>query len=243
MLPTRLDRVTRQPAAAFALLAVGGYGLLQWAGRTYGSTRAERSAAMPGDELVQHPRVCNTHAITLPVAPAEVWPWLVQVGWGRAGWYTPRWVDVLLFPDNRPSAWHVMDQFQGLAVGDYVPDGPPWAQCWFRVVDLVPERRLVLRSTTHLPLSWRERGLACVDWSWAFTLQPQAGGRRTRLVFRWRAVTDPRWLTWAVQLFVVPADYVMSRGMLRGLRDRVEGVGTRSRERVPVDPAASASPA
>ena len=77
----------------------------------------------------------------------------------------------------------------------------------------------MLRSTSHLPLSWRKRGTAGVDWTWAFTLHRTSRG--SRLVFRWRAVTTPGWLTALTQLIVVPADAVMSRGMLHGIRDRV----------------------
>jgi len=211
----------RRPIRAALVLAGLAYGLLQWRGRTYGSTYAERHAVMPGDDLVPHPQLSITHATTLPAEPSAVWPWLVQVGWGRAGWYTPRWVDALLFPANGPSAHTILPEHQALAVGDLVPDGPPEAECAFTVADLVPERCLVLRSTSHLPLSWRKRGLAGVDWTWAFTLHPARRGAGTRLVFRWRACTSPVWLTALAQGLVVPADYVMSRGMLRGLRRRV----------------------
>ncbi len=214
-----LRRLTRLALA----LTVGAYCFLQWRGRTHGSTYAERHAEMPGDELVPRPRLSITHAVTVPAGPSRVWPWLVQVGWGRAGWYTPRWVDVLLFPANGPSASRLLPEHQALAVGDVVPDGPPESECAFTVVDLVPERCLVLRSTSHLPLSWREQGLAGVDWTWVFTLHATDGGAGTRLVFRWRASTAPVWLTMAAQVFIVPADYVMSRAMLRGIRRRVAG--------------------
>jgi len=63
-----------------------GYAAMQWLGRTYGSTPAERRTALPGDELVRFPQVAVTHAATLPAPPAAVWPWLMQVGWGRGGW-------------------------------------------------------------------------------------------------------------------------------------------------------------
>ena len=212
-----------QPGVAL-VLAAAAYGLLQWRGRTYGSTYAERHSVMPGDDLVPHPQVSITHAITVPAPPSRVWPWLVQVGWGRAGWYTPRWVDVVLFPDNGPSADRILPEYQSLTVGDQIPDGPPAAQCAFTVVDLVPQRCLVLRSTSHLPLAWRERGSAGVDWTWAFMLRRAHRGEGTRLVFRWRALSSPGWLTGTVQAFVVPADYVMSRAMLRGIRDRVLAV-------------------
>lgn len=214
--------VLRRPTRVALVLAAGAYGVLQWRGRTYGSTYAERHAVMPGDDLVPRPQISITHAVTLPAEPGRVWPWLVQVGWGRGGWYTPRWVDVLLFPANGPSADRILPEHQELAIGDLVPDGPPEAECAFTVVDIEAARCLVLRSSSHLPLSWRRRGLAGVDWTWAFTLHPARHGG-TRLVFRWRACTAPAWLTLAAQVLVVPADYVMSRGMLHGIRQRVAG--------------------
>jgi hypothetical protein len=202
-------------------------GFLAWhrLGRTYGSTAAERRAPMPGDHLVRCPRVVATHAATIPVPPDRVWPWLVQVGWHRGGWYTPRWVDVLLFPDNRPSADEILEDHQSLHVGDFVPDGPPDTECGFVVRAVDSDEHLLLESTTHLPLSWRRRGIARLHWTWSFVLRPVAGGRATRLVFRWRARTGPWWFTAGTHLLIVPADLIMSRGMMRGLRRRATDAG------------------
>jgi hypothetical protein len=188
---------------------------------SYGATRAERRATLPGDDLVRSAQVQVTRAATLPAPPAAVWPWLMQVGWGRGGWYTPRWVDRLLFPANGPSAEALLPGRPPLAVGDDVPDGPPEAECGFVVAAVETERHLVLHSTSHLPLSWRRRGVAGVDWTWSFVLSPVDRGRRTRLVFRWRSRTTPAWLTFAARALVVPADAYMSRGMLHGLAARV----------------------
>jgi hypothetical protein len=140
-------------------------------------------------------------------------------GWHRAGWYTPRWVDRLLFPQNLPSADRLVPEWQHLAVGDFIPDGAPDTRCGFTVMGAEPGHHLVLRSTSHLPLSWRAKGIAHVDWTWAFVLVPVGGG--TRLIFRWRAHTSPWWLTAAVHAIIVPADALMSPGMLRGLARRV----------------------
>lgn len=211
---------TRVSLVVAALTALG---VLHRLGTTYGSTRLEREQVLPGDDLVEHPQTIATHARAID-APAElVWPWLVQMGWHRGGWYTPRWVDVLLFPDNAPSATQLLDDHGSVAVGDFIPDGRPDSQCGFIVRAVEPRRHLVLHSTSHLPLSWRRRGCQ-ITWLWAFVLTPLSDGAATRLVFRWRAKTHPWWLTVGTHLLLVPADFVMSRGMLRGIASRAEAL-------------------
>ena len=92
-----------------------------------------------------------------------MWPWLTQVGWHLGGWYTPRWVDRLLFPDNWPSLDHLDPRAHPpLAVGDRIPDGPPGTAV-FVVEQVEPERLLLLRSTTHLPPAWAGRRRDGVD--------------------------------------------------------------------------------
>jgi hypothetical protein len=119
-------RRPRHVWAAAAAVWVGAVAAGQWLGRTAGSTQAERRQVLPGDELVVHPTVVTNHAVTIPTPPDRVWPWLVQMGWHRGGWYTARWVDRLLFPANWPSATELVPELQRpLAVGDRIPDGPP----------------------------------------------------------------------------------------------------------------------
>lgn len=210
-------------------LVLGGLALTEAVllrlGRAHGSSRSERRAQLPGDELVPRPQTVTDHAITIDAPPDRVWPWLVQMGWGRGGWYTARWVDRLLFPANGPSVERLVPALQDLEVGDRIPDGPPETECVFVVERLDPARVLVLRSASHLPLSWRVRGTAELHWSWVFVLQPVAGGR-TRFHLRSRWWTRPWWLTLAGRLVVVPADFVMSRDMLRGVRRRAEHMPT-----------------
>jgi hypothetical protein len=175
--------------------------------------------------------VVTDHAVTIAAAPDEVWPWLVQMGWGRAGWYTARWVDRLLFPANGPSADRIVPELQHIAVGTFIPDGPPQTECGLYVEQLDPGRALVLHSNSHLPLSWRRR--ASADWSWAFVLTSLDGGRQTRFHFRSRWTTSPWWLTVGGWIGLVPADFVMSRDMLRGVKLRAERLA-----RDPLAPAA-----
>jgi hypothetical protein len=189
-------------------------------GRTYGATREERRRSLPGDHILVTPEAQTDHAITIDAPPSEVWPWVVQMGWGRAGWYTARWVDRLLFPANGPSADRILPDLQDIDVGTFIPDGPPHTECGMHVVSIEPERALVLRSNSHLPMSWRSR--ATLDWTWAFVLTPLDGGRRCRYHFRSRWVTAPWWFTVAGWLGVVPADFLMSRDHLHGIKDRAE---------------------
>jgi hypothetical protein len=107
-------------------------------------------------------------------------------------------------------------------VGDFIPDGPPETACGFGVEQLEPPRLLVLHSTSHLPLEWRSTGKASVDWTWVFTVVPLDSGGRARLIFRWRAATRPWWLTLGTWAVIVPADFLMSRDMLRGVKRRTE---------------------
>ena len=62
-----------------------------------------------------------------------------------------------------------------------------------------------------------------MDWSWTFILTPVDGGRRTRFLFRSRWITAPWWFTLFGRLVIVPADFIMARSMLTGIRNRVEG--------------------
>jgi hypothetical protein len=207
-------------AATAALAVVGGYARLYRLGQTWGATDQELQQALAGDELLPDARARTTHAITIAAPAHEVWPWLVQMGWGRAGWYTYRWVDRLLFPTNGPSADHILPEHQRLEQGDHVPDGPPEVDCWFTVEQLEPHRLLVLRSTRHLPLSWRQRGLA-MDWIWSWHLDEPTRGC-TRVVQRNRMCLRPWLFERAFLGAIVPADLVMARSHLRGLQRRAE---------------------
>jgi hypothetical protein len=206
---------------ASAAGAAAGYLALQWLGRTYGATPPECRRALPGDDLVREPMAVTTHAITIGAPPERIWPWLIQMGWHRGAWYTAQWVDRLLFRANNPSADRLLPEFQHLEVGDHIPDGPPESQCEFVITEIEANRHLVLRSVSHLPPAWRRRYGAWMDWTWAFILDDLGGGR-TRFIFRSRCRAGPWWVAVTYLLAVIPADFVMSRQMLSGVRARAE---------------------
>jgi hypothetical protein len=106
-------------------------------------------------------------------------------------------------------------------VGDRILDGPPDKHCAFSVEQIEPNHHLVLRSVEHLPPDWSQRFGASIDWSWAFVLEPAHPGK-TRLLVRSRLRLAPRWVELFYLGLIVPADFVMSRQMLQGIKDRAE---------------------
>jgi hypothetical protein len=86
----------------------------------WGATDEEVARAMPGDDVVKQPTFNATRAVTIQARPEEIWPWLVQIGITRAGWYSYDWLDNL----GKPSAQRILPQFQHVAVDDLVPISP-----------------------------------------------------------------------------------------------------------------------
>jgi hypothetical protein len=170
----------------------------------WGATDEEVLRDLPGDELVPISGPSTTNAVTIDAPPSLVWPWLVQMGPGRAGAYTYDWIENL-FRLNMHSADRIVPEWQHMAVGDAFPMGPNGPV--LEVVALDPERSLVLAYPDG-------------SWSWAFALEPLAGDR-TRLITRNRMPV--RQLADRVRLEVMlPGAFLMMRKMLLGIRDRAE---------------------
>jgi len=202
----------------WGLAAAAAYAGLCHLGRTWGSTTEERRRSLPGDELIPGPMVVTNHAITIRGRREDVWPWLTQMGWHRGGWYTYRWIDRVLFPANAPSADVILAEYQDLAAGDRIPDGPPESGCDFVVEQVEAPSLLVLRSRSHLPPWPKDRWL---DWVWTYSLT-QDTDRQVRLQLRTTASLGPPWLA-LVYRALVWTDFVMSRSHLRGIEARVAG--------------------
>ena len=203
------------------LSVVGAYGALQVLGRRAGSTAEECGAHLPGDELVANPQMVTNHATTIQVCPEDIWPWLSQMGWHLGGYYTPHWVDALLFPEN----WQSLDRLdptlvRDLKVGDIIPDGKP-GTAHYVVTQVDAPLLLLLTSSTHLPPGWDEKYDAKFTWSWCFKLTDLGDGS-TRVHLRVRGHSSPWWFTALYVGALIPADYIMATGMLRGLKARAE---------------------
>jgi proline iminopeptidase len=210
------------------ILAIGGTLVLSpllapWY-RAWGATEEEARRSLPGDELVPAPKSELTCALTVQAPVEKVWPWLVQLGCQRAGWYS---YDLL---DNGrvPSANQILPEHQHLSVGDRIlltPDG----RLGLPVVDLEPEKSLVLGGTLDTrtgegvspgePLP--EAYYSGIN---VFVLQ-QAGEGVTRLIFRQRLDWNPGFAnTLMYRVFLEPVSFVMGRKMLKGLKQRAEAL-------------------
>jgi hypothetical protein len=130
-------------------------------------------------------------------------------------------VDLLLFPNDGPRADRITPELQNIQVGERILDGPPEAETGFTVEALSPERYLVRRSTKHLPPGWAKRFGAQINFTWTFVLD-DVNGTCTRFIFRSRSEVTPLWVAAIYVAQLVPADFVMSRQMLRGVAAHVE---------------------
>ena len=123
------------------------FGILPWQLRR-GATNARLERSLPGDDLVPSPTTGYTQAITIRAPKAEVWRWLVQIGYKRAGWYTYDFLHRLMgiagcVDDERRSAKRIIPELQGLGVGDVIEIAPGMG---YTVVGLEPEQSLILQS-------------------------------------------------------------------------------------------------
>jgi len=182
------------------------------AARRSGPTQDEIRAALPGDDIVPAARVVMDRATTLPAPPEAVWPWLVQLGKRRAGWYLPAWLETVV-PEARRGIRTIDPRWQGLAVGDVIPD---WggAGATFDVAVLDPPRALVYRSTRT-----RKQGEP-MELSWALVLTARHGGE-SRLHLRLRVSELGRRAPALVTAFGELMDEATVRPMFAGLRERV----------------------
>jgi deazaflavin-dependent oxidoreductase (nitroreductase family) len=179
----------------------------------WGATDADQARPLPGDDLIPQPNLDYTLAITIDAPPDRVWPWIVQLGQGRGGWYSYDWLENLLGLDIHSSD-RILPEFQQLEPGDVIPTGAIPVP----VIDVEPHHLLLLGGA---PLG-----------TVAFVLDPLRDDR-TRLLFRNRAHVDrtPSGLLWFAALD--PGIFVMSRKMLLTLKDRAEGGSKRARSSTP----------
>ena len=187
-----------------ALAALGYQVRWRYRCRNWGATPDEVALSLPGDELLPAADVVTTRVITIGAPPGAVWPWLVQMGSGRAGAYTYDWLENLFGLDMH-SADVILPQFQDLNVGTEFPIGTGTLR-----VEAMAEDQFL---TTRVP-----------EWNWVRTFYLIRRAGDTRLVLRNRiaypglnAVSQ-----FGRRLVSEPGGLLMERKMLLGIKERAE---------------------
>jgi hypothetical protein len=167
----------------------------------WGATNEEVSKGMPGDQYVKDPDFNATRAITIEAQPEEIWPWLLQMGFQRAGFYSYDWID----SKNIPSKEVIVPELQKLDVGDKIPLNNHSAMV---VSELVPNRRMLWVDPSH-------------QWSWLWALH-RVDDESTRLITRLRVPYHKN--SWKILTYLVFefGDFIMMRKCMYGIKMRAE---------------------
>jgi hypothetical protein len=174
--------------------------------RRWGATDDEVRRAMPGDDLLRADAPSTTRAIAIDAPPQEVFPWLLQVGYGRGGWYRYDWID----NDGKPSVERIDPALQRLAVGERIQMLPGMGPV---VREIVPNHHIVSGGEAD---------------SWCLLVEPTPDAR-TRLISRWRQDWPKTASTYAWLVLADPGAFVMEQRMLRRIRDLAEEDGAARR--------------
>lgn len=201
--------------------------MLRW-----GTEGDEATEPLPGDEQVPNPRFESTRAISIDAPPERVWPWIVQMGIYRAGFYTHDRVERLMFHaryvDGKHSATRIHPELQDLKVGDLVPYG---GGVYARVSELEPNRHLVAGETfvlrplpgdrTRFLIRYRGTGYLSEAFEGAAADAPAV----TRAIsYAARHVPGAMLLARGIDFFIGdPLHHYMEVGLLRGTKERAEG--------------------
>jgi hypothetical protein len=207
-------------AVVLAAAAVARRQQLRW-----GATGSEVERVLPGDDLVPDSDVTATRAITIRAGVADVWPWIVQLGQGRGGFYSYDRLENLAGCDIH-SADAINSAWQHLDVGDTIHLAPELALS----VAVVKEPHTLVLQGGLLPGGVT----APYEFTWTFDLSP-GSGTTTRLVVRERYAFTRWWTRLMVEPLTV-VSFVMSHRMLRGIRDRAEHSTRTTHQHVPEPP-------
>jgi hypothetical protein len=215
----------RGPLAALVAAGAGAAYVLAVRPRLlfWGATTQEAAGPLAGDELVPTPRMQSTRAVTIAAPVSGVWPWLVQLGAGRGGMYSYDWLETAAGLGIH-SADRIHPELQQLKVGDTVPLSPDGG---LSVRLLRPTTVLGLGGTIDL----RTRRMfpdgvppagPRLEVGWTFVLRPM-GPQASRLVSRTRYNYSPLAAGLVLRALLEPAQFLMERRMLLGIRNRAEG--------------------
>lgn len=215
-----MRKVFRRGLAISGAVALWMYILVfrPWQHR-WGATDEEVRRTLPGDDQIPHPNTEVTRAITIKARPADIWPWLMQIGQGRGGYYSYTWIENLMGLRMKNSD-QINPEWQHLKAGDIIPAEPGGSG--FRVISVKHNRALVIggRETDddRVFAGFKQMFPA---FTWAFVLE-KVDNEHTRLITRFRGQARRSPLVMLTSPFFELGEFLMTRKMLLGIKQRAE---------------------
>jgi hypothetical protein len=204
------------------VVLIAGFSIVRAAIPTWGATKAEQIQALPGDEVLPKAPSAWVNAVTINAAPETVWPWLIQMGDSRGGFYSFMFIERTFMRAFGFNSGEVQAYYQN---ADRIhpewqnpPQGQGMIMDYVAVREYEPGRYLLASATEKF---------AGMGWTWLWHITPTADGR-TRLVVHLRtqppAAEQPNPVMDAVVGAVVDlGGFVMEKNMIDGIKLRAEG--------------------
>jgi hypothetical protein len=192
----------------------------------------------PGKDLIKDPMLELFYDIEIQAEPEEIWPWILQIGYHRGGWYIDTWWDKfeqtyfwpMIVPKEargtyKPASNVILPEYQNLEEGGIVPDGPP-GSAYYEVTEIEINHLLLLYATSHLKYvaprfvyktKYAPRGAFC----WAFIIQ-SIENKHSRLISWWQAEAYPKIGFLIYKPFISLVDSAHQKEILKGIKKRVE---------------------
>lgn len=178
---------------------------------TWGATKEETTRLLLGDDIVQKPHFIATRALSIKALSDEVWKWIIQIGFGRAGFYSIDFIDNA----NVPSSRNILPKYQKIELDYFIPftadqKNGMWVKDY---------------KEPEYILWWDHRGRG--TWGW-FLRQTQAG--ETRLITRLRTKYDFSFPWIIYYIFYDVGDIIMMRKCMLGIKERAEKIDRKNGE-------------
>lgn len=189
----------------------------------WGATEEEIAMALPGDDLIPDPQYVSNHAVTIDAPIADVWPWLAQIGYGRAGWYSYDGLHRAMgvagsVDDPQRSATRIIPELQDLHVGDHIRFQPSEEPSFVVIAVGAPHTMLLGSGRDGFEVSPEMGGL-----TWAWVLR-EVDAHTTRFIVRSRNIYSSNPVVRALFRVVIdPGGFLMERRTMLNIKARAEG--------------------
>lgn len=192
------------------IIITAGFGWVNSQIPTWGSTTAETKLTLPGDEQAATADIIWNHALTIQASPADIYPWLVQIGDSRAAFYSITFIENLFCMTTGEchyvNADRIHEEWQN------PPRGEQGIIINYMVIqDYQPDEFVLAKNTAALPL----------QWTWLWYIQP-LDENSSRLIVRHR-IDAPDDVPMGIFNVIMNSGYVMEKAMMLGIRERAEG--------------------